>query len=94
MLNLSGIYDMKNKQSKVPDTHINPLVEQTPKVRFNQWRCKKSGCLTTAEYYVGMPQSHCRRCGKMTYYADRKICNPWELPRGDYLKWFGCEEDI
>jgi hypothetical protein len=77
----------KNKHSTVPKTHINPLVEQTPKVRFNQWRCKKYGCLTVGEYY-GMSQAHCRRCGKMTHHADTSICDPWELPREDFLTWF------
>ncbi len=66
-----------NKKSKVPKTHINPLVKQTWWVRYDQWLCKKFGCITYGQYYAALPQAHCSRCGKMTHHADKTICDPW-----------------
>lgn len=71
---------MIDKKSEVPTTHINPLVEQTFSVMLKQLYCLNFGCVTTSTYYVGLPQAHCKRCGKMTHYADKKICDPWEKP--------------
>ncbi len=34
---------MKDKNSKVPETHRNPPIEQTPMVRIYQRICKKFG---------------------------------------------------
>ncbi len=52
------------------------------KRKFWNWQCEKFGCLTTGPYY-GMVQSHCRRCGKKTSYANDH-CKDWEAPWGEY----------
>jgi hypothetical protein len=41
----------------------NPLVKDTNKNRYNEFLCRKNGCITKASYYIGMPQSICKRCG-------------------------------
>ena len=46
---------------------------------FWRWQCRKYGCITTGPYY-GMPQSHCRRCGKRLWGAidgQTEFVEPW-----------------
>jgi hypothetical protein len=50
--------------------------------RFWEWQCKKYGCITIGSYY-GMPQAHCRRCGKKTSYA-ADFCEDKIEPWGEY----------
>jgi hypothetical protein len=63
----------------------NPLVKHSLRRAFHAWLCEKYGCLTTsnASYYSGMPQSHCRRCGRVTSLADSR-CAAWIKPFNEY----------
>ncbi len=49
---------------------------------YFEWLCDKFGCITTGPYY-GMPQAHCRRCGKKTYFA-ADYCSDYIEPWGEY----------
>ena len=57
----------------------NPLVEDTKEDRYNEWLCRTQGCITTASYYVGMPQATCCRCGHKNHCAQPQI-KKWRLP--------------
>jgi hypothetical protein len=56
----------------------NPLVKDGYWNWCYEMQCRKFGCLTTGPYYY-MTQSHCRRCGKITYHASEG-CKEWMLP--------------
>jgi len=57
----------------------NPLVNDTKLDRYNEWICRTYGCVTTASYYIGMPQATCKRCGGKNYCAQPQIPK-WRLP--------------
>lgn len=46
----------------------NKTVPESKNQKFREWWCKKFGHITTGPFY-GMPQSHCRRCGKRNWCA-------------------------
>jgi len=50
--------------------------------KFWEWKCKKYGHITYGSYY-GMPQAHCRRCGRKTSYA-ADFCEEQIEPWGEY----------
>lgn len=60
----------------------NPLVKESILRRFHRWVCLKFGCITTGEE-TGLPQTHCKRCGKKTRSA-ADHCETWVAPWGKY----------
>jgi hypothetical protein len=44
-------------------------------IRFwvREFICDTFGCITTAKYYVGMPQATCRRCGHKNSCAQPQV---------------------
>ena len=57
----------------------NPLVDDSNVDRYNEYLCLKHGCITTASYYVGMPQATCCRCGGRNWCAAKHV-EEWRLP--------------
>jgi hypothetical protein len=57
----------------------NTVTGDTPQQRVREFKCKMNGCVTTARYYVGMPQATCRRCGHKNSCARSEIPE-WSEP--------------
>lgn len=57
----------------------NPLVDDSAEDRFNEFICRRYGCITTGKYYAGMPQATCVRCGHKNKCANHKV-KEWSLP--------------
>lgn len=57
----------------------NPLVKDTFTNRIMESVCHYEGCVTTASYYVGMPQATCKRCGHKNHCTQPGVPE-WRLP--------------
>lgn len=49
---------------------------------FWEWQCQKYGHLTSGPE-TGLPQAHCRRCGRKTWHA-ADFCDDRVAPWGEY----------
>lgn len=61
---------------------VNPYVSDNLRRRWHVFLCRQTGCIHSGPYY-GMPQAHCRRCGKKTWSAEVNA-EEWIVPWGEY----------
>lgn len=57
----------------------NTVTGDTTKQRIREFECRQLGCVNTAEYYIGMPQATCRRCGHKNHCAQPQVPE-WRYP--------------
>ena len=57
----------------------NPLTGDTVAQRMREGICRNAGCVTTGEYYTGLAQATCRRCGHKNSCAGCHV-KEWNIP--------------
>ncbi len=66
--------------------NANEIISEA-RLAWRRFLCRKLGHVNYGVHYPGIPQSHCRRCGKKSHFAAEYVKDDLDILAPEYAGW-------